>query len=189
MSSFNHVNIRSPELQWNSRTNDSVHCFSSFVPHPLDTIHVMNALRLSLFLSGGALPLPCITVNTKIKMGKPGLGTRLVMMHTTTTKSIMDSRHGRYPDANFIKIHLVFLWQLLWVEGNQSQTTPTILEVIDQLMGEEEKGKGRRDVKVMFCLFVLLPSLIPRLLPWRKKTGESLEELITCPVTYYAWFW
>ena len=27
--------------------------------------------------------------------------------------------------------------------------------------------------------------LVPRLLPCR----ESLEELITCPVTYYAWFY
>ena len=30
-------------------------------------------------------------------------------------------------------------------------------------------------------------SLVPRLLPYRKT--ESLKELITCPVTYYARFY
>ena len=38
------------------------------------------------------------------------------------------------------------------------------------------------------CCRALNTSLVPRLLPCR-KTGESLEKLITCPVTYYAWFY
>ena len=45
----------------------------------------------------------------------------------------MDSRHGRNLDTNLFKLHFVFLWQVLWVKGDQSQTTSTILEVIDQL--------------------------------------------------------
>jgi len=38
------------------------------------------------------------------------------------------------------------------------------------------------------CLKAGNNSLIPRLLPCR-KWGESLEELIMCPVTYYVWFY
>ena len=46
----------------------------------------------------------------------------------------------------------------------------------------------KTDDEYKFWLVIPLYSLIPRLLPCR-KWGESLEDLITCPVMYYAWFY
>ena len=64
----------------------------------------------------------------------------------------MDSRHGRNLDTNLFKLHLVFLWQVFWVEGDQSKTASTIFEVIDQLrtqkgVGEEEKTPKENEQK------------------------------------------
>lgn len=55
----------------------------------------------------------------------------------------MDSRHRGDFDANLPEFHIVFISQLVRVEGDQTQTCTTILEAVDELGGKvgEEGGE------------------------------------------------
>ena len=63
------------------------------------------------------------------------------------TKVIIGSQLWRNADTNFQKLLLVFLWQLLWVKGNQPETTSTIFEVIDQLRSKLRRRQMKQKVK------------------------------------------